>query len=328
MSEPAPKPQKKRKFWINLLKTILTLILLAVIINQLRHISLRDLFSSIHWSTFILACFLFILNNAFGAWRWKTLAKKFALELNLFKLLKYYYIGNFVSFFLPTSIGGDVARMYFLQRDEQSIEIGSSTVIIERILGILAIFVIFSFSMLLGLRNLTEIPSLWSALAILALFLFAIWVIFYFPAKWFEKLLFFPEKVNDKLRNIFSELQSFKKETVLLIKATILSVCFQLMMILSYYFLAASIDLSIPFRYFLLFMPLIWILSLLPISLNGLGVREGSFVYLFSSLGYPSELVSLVSVLGLFILIVQGLMGGIIFLFEKGEKNVLGKIGT
>jgi len=155
-------------------------------------------------------------------------------------------------------------------------------------------------------RDLINLSIIWLVLVVFVLFILAVWMIFFFPEKWVEKLLIFPEKINTKLKSIILGLQSFKHEAAIIIKATILSILYQLMSIISYSLLAASVDLSIPFRYFMLFMTLIWIFSLLPISLNGLGVREGSFVYLFSSLGYPSELLSAVSVLGMFPIIVRG----------------------
>jgi len=83
MTESSPKPKKKKKFWINLIKTILTRVLLAIIVNQLRHLDLEDLFSRIHWSIFFLASLFYIMNNLFGALRWKSLARKFNVNLNL-----------------------------------------------------------------------------------------------------------------------------------------------------------------------------------------------------------------------------------------------------
>jgi len=157
-------------------------------------------------------------------------------------------------------------------------------------------------------------------------FIFGLWVLFYLPEKWLEKFSFLSPKINLKIQNVFRELKSFRNESMLLLQGLALSILFQLAMIIVYYLLSLSINLRIPFQFFLLFMPLVWILSLIPLSLNGLGIREGAFIYLFSLLGFPTEQLSFVSVLGVSLLIIQGLIGGIFVLFEKGDRNLLKEI--
>jgi len=315
-----------RKKWINLIKTIFTLGLLAAILNQLRHLSIENLLRILNWRTFFFSFLVLVAHNLLGTWRWHTIIRKFRIKVKYPKLLKFYYIGSFVGFFLPTSIGGDVARIFLLRREVQSLEVGSSTVIVERILGLFSILLLFASSLMFGANKIIEISLFWPVTFFIIIFIFGLWVLFYLPENWLKKILFLSPKINLKIQNIFRELKSFRNETTLILEGLILSILFQSAMIIVYYLLSLSINLRIPFQYFLLFMPPVWVLSLIPLSLNGLGIREGAFIYLFSLLGYSTEQLSFVSVLGVSLLIIQGLIGGIIVLFEKGERNLLKEI--
>lgn len=320
--DPAPVSVKRRR-WLNTLKILVTLVLLAVILNQLRNLSFSNLVNRLDWQIFFYAFLVLVFHTLLGALRWRLLTGKFEINVPLIKLLKFYYIGSFVSFFLPTAIGGDLARIVLLRREVDSLEIASSTVIVERILGLLSIIVLFAFSLIFGIQQVIEISFFLPVVGFILVFIFILWFLFYFPENWLKKLFFFSPSLHEKVHNIFLALKSFRNETGLILQGLILSILFQSAMIVVYYLLALAINLKIPFQYFLLFMPLVWVLSLIPLSLNGLGIREGSFIYLFSLLGYSSELLSFVSMLGVVLLISQGLIGGALFLFNKDERNLI-----
>ena len=328
MNEDSAKNFPPSRKWLKALKILFTTGLLLVILNQLRNLSISNLIYILNWPIFLIAFLMLVLHNLFGAWRWSTLTRKFPVKTNIIRLLKYYYIGNFVSFFLPTSIGGDVARIILLRRESDSLEIGSSTVIVERVLGLISIIMLFAFSMFFGIAEIITISFLWPLLFFIMIVFFGVWFIFYIPENWLEKLLFFSPRINSKLHNIIQALKAYRKESILMFQGLGVSLLYQLAMIGAYYFLARSINLLIPFQHYLLIMPLVWILSLIPLSLNGLGIREGGFVYLFSLLGYPPDLLSFISILGVVLLIAQGLIGGILFLFDKEERKLINEMKT
>lgn len=328
MNEDSAKNLPPRRKWLKILKILFTTGLLLVILNQLRNLSFINLMHILNWPIFFMAFLMLVLHNLFGAWRWYILTRKFQTKTNIFSLLKYYYIGNFASFFLPTSIGGDVARIILLRRESNSLEIGSSTVIVERVLGLISIIMLFAFSMFFGIAEFITISVLWPLIFFILIVFLGIWFVFYIPERWLAKLLFFSPKINSKLHNLFQALKAYRIESKLMVQGLGLSLFYQLAMIGAYYFLARAINLLIPFQHFLLIMPLVWILSLIPLSLNGLGIREGGFIYLFSLLDYPSDLLSFVSILGVILLITQGLIGGVLFLFYKEERKLINEMKT
>jgi uncharacterized membrane protein YbhN (UPF0104 family) len=98
-----------------------------------------------------------------------------------------------------------------------------------------------------------------------------------------------------------------------------MSLLFQFGGVISTYFIALSIQDHTKFIYFLMLLPIVWFVSLLPISLNGLGVREGTFVFLFVVTGMTKETAITISGLYLLQTIAQGLLGGLFFLWDQGK---------
>ena len=64
-------------------------------------------------------------------------------------------------------------------------------------------------------------------------------------------------------------------------------------------------------------LPIIWLITMVPITINGLGLREGAFIFLFTEIGMAKEMAMAISILFLLQTIIQGIIGGLFFLFEK-----------
>ncbi len=83
------------------------------------------------------------------------------------------------------------------------------------------------------------------------------------------------------------------------------------------YLIALSLGSTTPLVNFFMFLPIIWLISMLPVSINGIGLREGAFVYLFTSIGMSTEMALAISTLFLFQLVVLGGLGSLFFLCSQ-----------
>ena len=81
--------------------------------------------------------------------------------------------------------------------------------------------------------------------------------------------------------------------------------------------MSKTVGLDIDFIYFLVFTPITMIVSMIPITFRGVGLRELSSVYMFSLIGAPPEKIVFVSLLTFLINIVLGIIGGIIYVFDS-----------
>ena len=97
----------------------------------------------------------------------------------------------------------------------------------------------------------------------------------------------------------------------------LISIFAHLVAVISIYLLSLSLDLDIALIYFIAVLPLAWLLTMLPISIGGIGVREGAVVFLLVSLGFKSPDAIAISVLMIFQILVQTILGGIMYLSYK-----------
>ena len=104
--------------------------------------------------------------------------------------------------------------------------------------------------------------------------------------------------------------------------ALAISLVFNILLIAVNYLIALSLGIEIPLWYFLLFIPLTSFLLVLPISLSGLGVREGAYVYLFAQAGVSAPLALAMSLLFYALNVATGLIGGVLYVFEGTREYV------
>ena len=92
-----------------------------------------------------------------------------------------------------------------------------------------------------------------------------------------------------------------------------ISLLYQFVGNVSTFFISQSLGFRVPFVYFLIVMPIIWVIMMVPISISGLGVREGAFVLFFTQQGVSTENALLLSLLFFALTVVLALVGGVIF---------------
>ena len=97
------------------------------------------------------------------------------------------------------------------------------------------------------------------------------------------------------------------------------TIAFQSAGIFATYLLGVAIGSPISLSYYFILLPIVWLVAMIPISINGLGLREGAFVVLFVSIGMSKEAAIAISVLFLAQAMLQGLIGGVLFLINRRE---------
>ena len=86
--------------------------------------------------------------------------------------------------------------------------------------------------------------------------------------------------------------------------------------------MALGLRLQVPFSYFLIFMPVITLISMIPISLNGMGLRENAFVSLFGAVGVLSASSLAMGVLSSLVIVLSSIPGGIVYIFFRNRADM------
>ncbi len=268
----------------------------------------------------LLATFILITRHLLGAYRWRALLRTKGHEPPLQALYQYYLIGAFFNFFLPTAVGGDVARGYYLHRWGASKKEAAGSIILERILGVTVLALLSGASLCLASGLALDARVVGLVIATCLCCLIALVILFAGRGALLERV--WPSPLNRLLApacSVMRDMRSYKASPLALATGFFSTVAFQAAGILATYLLGVALGCSIELSYYFILLPIVWLVAMVPISINGLGLREGAFVVLFSSVGMTKETAIAISVLFLALAMLQGLIGGVLFLINRRE---------
>ena len=314
-----------KRIVITFIKLIVSFSLLAYLISRLDY---RRLWAVVHDAAplwLLLSTLILIARNWVGAWRCRVLLQAKGLDIRMSYAVLLYFTSQFFNLFLPTSIGGDVARGYYLGKEIGHWADVAAAVVMERLLGFVALIVLVVISVPFCLMVIGNAMIFYVALGLcLATLLFIVLVlsprVTGLPFLHRMKAL---ERRMQQLRSLLNSLRSFK-DRPRLAYAFILSLVFQLVAVYTTYLLALGMGQAIPLLYFLLILPLVQIVSMFPFTLSGLGVREGAFVYLFTLVGVDSHIGLSIGLLFFAQLLVLSIIGGVIYIQQReGAKSAV-----
>ena len=265
------------------------------------------------WWLFGLSTLVMLLRPVIAAYRWQIMLAVGGIRVSLGRLFHWYMIGGFFNLMLPTSLGGDVMRLYHLARHSGRKADTVASVLMERILGFLALIA-------MAMVGLAATPVAWQNPKMLAGLLavclaYAALLIGLFHRGVSRAVVRLMHRVHldglgAKLERGYDALHSLGQHRSALALAFLCSVAFQAVGVFCVYLIGLSLGLGVPLAYYFLSVPLIWLISMAPISIGGMGVRDGGFVLFFTALGVTSASALLLSLLSFAQIIAVGLVGG------------------
>lgn len=249
-----------------------------------------------------------------STYRWSLFLPKAGIEIPFFKLVSLFYVGMFFNIFLPTAIGGDVVKTYYLYKFSGKGGNSLASVFLDRFTGFFAMVIIASVSLIFGYGYVkgTYVPLF---IVILSSMFFLSSLVLWNKAlhNWMlaiiSRIKLFG--INEKIESLYQSVMLYKGEPRVLLKAFGISFVIQLMSMTMFYLISKGIGMTVPIGYFFLFVPIAISISMIPISLSGLGLREGAFVYLFTKVGATDAQALSVSLVAFLVMVILGLIGGI-----------------
>lgn len=305
-----------RKLLIKLLRICISVVLIALILKtaDLEKLWINVLNMNIY--LFILANFLNFIRVFISAYRWKILLDMKNIRIDIGRLSSIYFIGIFFNMFLPTALGGDGARIFYLWRLTGEKMEATSSVLIERVIGFFVVGLICLGALLVSFERLGSFKERGLISVVCLAYLLGITIFFHSRfANWFLSVLrYLPSKtISNKIRKFYGSLHDFLKRKDVIIKNLILSTAYQVAWIVGVMFIGIGIGIETnPLNYFI-FLPIVMVVTMLPVSISGIGVREGAFVVLFGLVGIAPSSAILLSFLSFSMAIILGLLGGITY---------------
>jgi uncharacterized membrane protein YbhN (UPF0104 family) len=188
-------------------------------------------------------------------------------------------IGSFFNTLLPGAIGGDAVKAYYLYKDTKKGGSSIGAVFMDRYIGFVALLTMGLVSGFFALSDLKTIGMQW---VIPALFIF-----------FFVGSLFIFRLQIGKRYSAISDFYDYFHQSLtrkdMLLKTYGISFIIQLFTSLMIYLIAMGIGQSLTFTALFVFVPIITIITMIPLSISGLGVRESAFVLFFGFTGVPPQ---------------------------------------
>lgn len=311
--------RKKVLFLLRLLFSAAVLVFFFLLTGtSLKDIGLK--LRGVSWGWLALAFSLQAPGLLISAHRWQILARAQGDDVPLGFLIKSYLVGMFFNNFLPTRFGGDVVRIWDGSKYSQSLVKSSAIVLVDRATGIIVLFLFALVAALFRLDMARQIPVIWLALVFGLVGLAGV-AFFFLPVfgRWLQKL---PERgflksLKQKVLDFRTTIIFYKNKRKEFGRASAWAVLLQMNVILFYFLIGRALHLTIPLLDYFIFIPLVLLIQIIPITINGLGLREGAYIEIFKFYGIPVESAWSFSIIEVAFGLILGLIGGAIYVSRK-----------
>jgi uncharacterized protein (TIRG00374 family) len=225
------------------------------------------------------------LGIVLSAWRWQRVIEAFGVHIPVRRLTTHYFAGQFVGNVLPSTIGGDVVRVSRSAKDIGTTETAFAAVALERLTGFLALPALCLIGFVID-PSLLESDTAWVALLVSGITLAALGTILFLAGhpkaagrfRDNENWTRFIAAVHDGIERLRHDRRHV---------AGVLGTAFvyQVSVVATVGFLSLTLGTGVPFAALVAFIPVVAMAQVVPISLSGLGIREGMLVLLLTPLG-------------------------------------------
>ncbi|MDR0841805.1 MAG: flippase-like domain-containing protein [Acidobacteriota bacterium] len=301
-------------------------------------IDIRQFVGTLHRSDLgllVLALLVLGLGHFICVFRWRMLMRPLMPAPSIANLFGIYCIGMFFNLTFPTIIGGDVVKVYYAGKPTKAWAESFASTFLDRDIGMFAMMIIACCALWIYPVSIPGVPVaaiLWGVFA-----LFVLGNIAVFTPKFYRLVASTLRRLRltgiaAKIDNISKAFQVIGRHPGALWWALGISFVNQLLCIATTWITALGLGVHISPLYYLIFVPVITLISMIPVSLNGMGLRELSFMSLFGAIGVPREACIALGLLASLMIILSSLPGGIVYILfrgkDKGDRERMVAIGN
>jgi glycosyltransferase 2 family protein len=272
------------------LRLAASLVMLAVLVPRVENFSHLLPTWSLKSALFLGAALLVTLGGiVLSAVRWRQVLNALGLRTRIRTLLSHYLAGLFVGNFLPSTIGGDVLRVTRLSATNGDRPDSFASVVLERLSGwlVLPVITLAGLAINPSLRELGAASAVAFGLSVATLVLLAAVLVAAASPRIGGRLAGKPGWQRF-LGAVHLGLERFRRQPAAVLGVLVAGFAYQLVVVLGAFLAARALGIDVGPTAILAFMPAVAIAQVLPISLGGLGVREGAFVLFLHPLGVPT----------------------------------------
>lgn len=313
-------PKQPKKTWRNiLLRVVVTIALFALLTRSVSWSALLQTLGHLHYAYLLLGLSAGVVCVLFSSYGWHTLVLAERIRTDLARLINLYLVGMAFSHFLPTSMGGDAVKAFYVGSESGNMAGSTSAVLMSRITSFMGMLLVALPALAILHADFTSTIVVWFLLlSALLIFAMASSIVLaallptlsakFVYSRWTQSRIF------KAVIKVGAALYAASKRPGSLFAAMVYGILFWFASFLNYYGYAAALNVHVPLSFYIIAIPFVSIIAALPISINGFGVREGAFVYIFSTIHVSSATALLLALLMDAQVLFFGMLGGCIYL--------------
>ena len=297
------------------LKLLLRISISFIFIAFLLHTSnINDTFESLGKANhliLVLGIGVYILGQVVSSYKWKLLAEGVGFQNKFREYVNYYFTGMFFNLFLPTTVGGDVAKCYYLSKSDSKKRKAPAiySVLAERFTGVAVIAWLGTLGMLFLYKDIVPFNI------IIFMAVFSLTIALFTP--FFPSLMMFFFKKKKWVRTMLRDIKPYWNNPKLVFRALYWSFFFHLLIIEIHIIIGNAMGLNIPVMYYFVVYPMAAMAGFIPLAFNGIGPREGTYVYFLSLIGIKQSSALAFGIFWFGIVLISSLIGGIFYVKGK-----------
>ena len=297
--------------WKLALRLVVSAVFLTVLVNRVP--GLADSIPSrhpLHTALLLVAAALTVLAGiVLSAWRWQQVLVVFDAQVPLKTLTGHYLAGQFVGNVLPSTIGGDVLRVTRCAKTVGSTPTAFASVVLERLSGMLALplLVLTGFALR---PSLFHVAHAWVAILVAAITLGSLGLILFAAGHpGLGGRFASNENWTRFIGSVFQGVDQARRAPRQMLRVLGTALVYQLSVVLSYLLIFHALDHAVPVASAIAFVPAVSMLQVLPISFNGLGVRESALVLFRHGFGVSAGVAGAAGLLWYGSLVIVSMLG-------------------
>jgi len=310
----------KKKFIFGL-KIFITLLLCGFLIYKGDWQHIFEKLQEIRLSLLSILVALILTGILISTIKWRLLLSVHKVHYSFLTLLKYNMIALFLNNFLPTKIGGDFYRVYKTYYNENSKTGAVVAIVAERYTGLFALVTLGTIGGIIGsIRYASMLLAYAVILGVIIICCLVAFVIILHIKKvksWLLRLKWFPDKIKQLIDNI----GEYQRSPVRTILTLVISFIFHCTVIFKFYLLIYLLHENCNFLDLAVVMTISTLVAMIPVSLNGIGIMDTSFIYTIGTYGVSYDAALMAMILNRALLILFSLFGGLLYLFDQGRLS-------
>jgi len=303
----------RKKLFLTL-RIVVTFAVFFALFKFIPYQKLIEVYKESRKTYLVLGLLIFFSTQVILVARWKFLLSSLGVAITFSEAFLAFFSGLFFNLFFPSFVAGDIFRGFSISYRHGDVKKVASSLLMDRFSGAVALASV-SFCAFIAGRNLLREEVVVTSLSILcAIIIFVSLIIFSKSFFLFLMKIFRTgSSLYVKLRSFHDQFYFFKKKPNIFFKSLLFSFPIQILIPLGFFVVSRAFGVQVGVINFLILVPIIIAIAMVPVTIAGVGTREASAVYFFSLVGIEKSIGFGISLLNLVFFVATGIIGGILY---------------